>query len=94
MYLIISFTAVKAIAKASNVITSTIYQYTPPLYKGAETTAPSLYDTYYNTYNLLCPVCKIYKLYPVCLAILPIDIVGTVLYTISTVKERTQENVP
>ncbi len=37
MYFIISFTAVNTIAKASNVITSTIYQYTPPFYKGAET---------------------------------------------------------
>ena len=78
MYLIISFTAVKAITKASNVITSTIYQYTPPLYKGAETTAPFLYDTYYNINNLLCPVFKAYKLYPVYLAILPINIAGTV----------------
>ena len=39
MYLIISFTAVNTIAKASSEITSTIYQYTPPFYKGAGTTA-------------------------------------------------------
>ena len=47
MYFMISFTAVKTIAKASNVITSTIYQYTPPFYKGAETAATvSLQDNY------------------------------------------------
>ncbi len=44
MYFIISLTAVNTIAKASNVITSTIYQYTPPFYKGAETAASVTLD--------------------------------------------------
>ena len=48
MYFKISFTAVKTIAKASNVITSTIYQYTPPFYKGAETAATASLQIYYS----------------------------------------------
>ena len=56
MYFKISFTAVKTIAKASNVITSTIYQYTPPFYKGAETAATVSLRYYYNTTVVLCPV--------------------------------------
>ena len=87
MYFKISFTAVKTIAKASNVITSTIYQYTPPFYKGAETAATVSSRYYYSIYVILCPVCKINKLSPVCLAILPIDIVGTVCYNIDSKRD-------
>ena len=54
MYFMISFTAVKTIAKASNVITSTIYQYTPPFYKGAETAATVSLRYYYNIYISYC----------------------------------------
>ena len=52
MYFMISFTAVNTIAKASSEITSTIYQYTPPFYKGAGTTATVPLQGNYIALNL------------------------------------------
>lgn len=52
MYLIISFTAVKTIAKASREITSIITQYTPPFYKGVGTTATVPLQGNYIALNL------------------------------------------
>ena len=65
MYFKISFTAVNTIAKASNVITSTISQYAPPFCKGAETAVsvtlnPIRVDSF-NYINKKLPDSKICK---------------------------------